>query len=85
MWISENEGAKFWLGNFTEMQNRGVKDILITCSDNLSGMSDAIAAVYPQMEHQICIVHQIRNNLIYVSYKDRKLLAADLKLIYTCI
>ncbi len=83
LWISENEGAKFWLGNFTEMKNRGVKDILIACSDNLTGMSDAIASVYPKTEHQICIVHQIRNSLKYVSYKDRKQLAADLKLIYT--
>lgn len=83
LWISENEGAKFWLGNFTEMKNRGVKDILIACSDNLSGMSEAILAVYPKTEHQLCIVHQIRNSLKYVSYKDRKLLAADLKLIYT--
>jgi len=83
LWISENEGAKFWLGNFTEMKNRGVKDILIACSDNLTGMSEAIASVYPKTEHQICIVHQIRNSLKYVSYKDRKQLAADLKLIYT--
>ncbi|WP_103897128.1 IS256 family transposase [Rickettsia fournieri] len=83
LWISENEGAKFWLGNFTEMKNRGVKDILIACSDNLSGMSEAILAVYPKTEHQLCIVHQIRNSLKYVSYKDRKQLAADLKLIYT--
>ncbi len=65
------------------MKNRGVKDILIACSDNLTGMSDAIASVYPKTEHQICIVHQIRNSLKYVSYKDRKQLAADLKLIYT--
>ncbi len=63
------------------MKNRGVKDILIACSDNLTGMSDAIASVYPKTEHQICIVHQIRNSLKYVSYKDRKQLAADLKLI----
>lgn len=83
LWISENEGAKFWLNNFTELKNRGVKDILIACSDNLSGMSEAIAAVYPKTEHQLCIVHQIRNSLLYVSYKDRKALAADLRLIYS--
>lgn len=85
LWISENEGAKFWLNNFTEMKNRGLKDILIACSDNLTGMSEAIVAVYPETEHQLCIVHQIRNSLTYVSYKDRKELAADLKLVYGSI
>ena len=85
LWISENEGAKFWLNNFTEMKNRGLKDILIACSDNLAGMSDAISAVYPQTEHQLCIVHQIRNSLAYVSYKDKKEVAADLKLVYSSI
>ena len=85
LWISENEGAKFWLNNFTEMKNRGLKDILIACSDNLTGMSEAIFAVYPQTEHQLCIVHQIRNSLSYVSYKDRKELAGDLKLVYGSI
>jgi putative transposase len=85
LWISENEGAKFWLNNFTEMKNRGLKDILIACSDNLTGMSEAISAVYPQTEHQLCIVHQIRNSLSYVSYKDRKELAADLKVVYGSI
>jgi putative transposase len=83
LWISENEGAKFWLGNLTELKNRGMQDILIACTDNLTGMSDAISAVYPKTEHQLCIVHQIRNSLKYVSYKDRKKLAADLKPIYT--
>jgi transposase-like protein len=82
LWISENEGAKFWLNNFTEMKNRGLKDILISCSDNLTGMSEAISAVYPETEHQLCIVHQIRSSLAYVSYKDRKKVAADLKLVY---
>lgn len=83
LWISENEGAKFWLGNLTEMRNRGMQDMLIACTDNLTGMSDAISAVYPNTEHQLCIVHQIRNSLKYVSYKDRKKLAQDLKPIYT--
>nr|WP_250311276.1 IS256 family transposase [Rickettsia endosymbiont of Oedothorax gibbosus] len=83
LWNSENEGAKFWLGNFTEMKNRGMQDMLIACSDNLTGMSEAIEAVFPKTEHQLCIVHQIRNSLKYVSYKDRKELAADLKPIYT--
>jgi transposase-like protein len=85
LWISENEGAKFWLNNFTEMKNRGLKDILIACSDNLAGMSEAISAVYPETEHQLCIVHQIRNSLAYVSYKDRKKVAADLKLVYSSV
>ncbi len=67
------------------MKDRGLKDILIACSDNLTGMSEAISAVYPQTEHQLCIVHQIRNSLSYVSYKDRKELAADLKLVYSSI
>jgi|TARA_B110000459_G_C16544714_1_gene463710 putative transposase len=82
LWISENEGAKFWLSNLTEMKNRGMSDMLIACTDNLTGMSDAIAAVYPKCEHQLCIVHQIRNSLKFVSYKDRKELVADLKPIY---
>lgn len=85
LWISENEGAKFWLANLTEMKNRGMQDMLIACSDNLTGMSDAIAAVYPKCQHQLCIVHQIRNSLRYVSYKDRKQVAADLKPIYQAI
>lgn len=83
LWISENEGAKFWLGNLTELKNRGMQDMLIACTDNLTGMSDAIAAVYPKTEHQLCIVHQIRNSMKYVSYKDRKQIASDLKPIYT--
>jgi len=82
LWISENEGAKFWLSNLTEMKNRGMNDILIACTDNLTGMSDAIAAVYPKCEHQLCTVHQIRNSLKFVSYRDRKELVADLKPIY---
>lgn len=72
LWISENEGAKFWLGNLTEMKNRGLQDILVACSDNLVGMSEAIKSVYPKTEYQLCIVHQIRNSLKFVSYKDKK-------------
>ena len=68
LWTSENEGAKFWLSNFTEMKNRGLKDILIACTDNLTGISDAIAAVFPKTEHQLCIVHQIRNSLKYTLF-----------------
>ena len=85
LWMSENEGSKFWLSNLTEMKNRGLNDVLIACTDNLTGMSDAISAVFPKTEHQLCIVHQIRNSLKYVSYKHRKTLVADLKLIYTAV
>lgn len=82
LWISENEGAKFWLNNLTEMKNRGMNDMLLACTDNLTGMTEAISAVYPKCEHQLCIVHQIRNSLKYVTYKDRKELAGDLRPIY---
>ena len=85
LWISENEGSKFWLGVFTELKNRGVSDILIACTDDLTGMTELISAVFPKTQHQLCIVHQIRNSLKYVSYKDRKELAADLKPIYTAV
>ncbi|MDP8182064.1 IS256 family transposase, partial [Pasteurella atlantica] len=70
LWISENEGAKFWLGVLTELQNRGVKDILITCVDGLTGFPDAINAVYPKTKIQLCIVHMVRNSMKYVPYKD---------------
>lgn len=83
LWMSENEGSKFWLANLTELKNRGMQDMLIACTDNLTGMSESIAAVYPKTEHQLCVVHQIRNSLKYVSYRDRKELSADLKPIYT--
>lgn len=83
MWISENEGAKFWLGVLTEIKNRGVNDIFIACVDGLSGFPEAIEAVYPKTQVQSCIVHMVRNSLKYVSYKDRKVLAHDLKQIYT--
>jgi putative transposase len=83
LWISLTEGAKFWLGNLTELKNRGVQDIFITCTDNLTGMNEAITAVFPKTNHQLCIVHQIRNSLKFVSYKDFKKVTADLKTIYT--
>lgn len=70
IWINETEGAKFWLSVFTELKNRGLQDILIVCSDNLTGMSDAIASVYPKADHQLCIVHQIRNSMKYTSYNS---------------
>ncbi|EHD1695035.1 IS256 family transposase [Vibrio vulnificus] len=82
MWLSENEGAKFWLSVLTELQNRGVKDILIACVDGLKGFPDAINAVYPQTQIQLCIVHMVRNSVRYVPWKDYKAVTADLKRIY---
>lgn len=85
MWVGENESAKFWLGVLNDLKSRGVKDILINCVDNLSGFSEAIAAVYPQTDVQKCIVHQIRNSMKHVSYKDLKAVAATLKPIYKAV
>ena len=82
LWISQDEGSKYWLGVFTELKNRGLQDIFIACTDNLKGMSDAIQAIYPETKHQLCIVHQIRNSLKYVPYKDKKEVARELKKIY---
>ncbi len=83
LWSAENEGAKFWLTVLTELQNRGVKDIFIACVDGLKGFTESIEAVFPETITQLCIVHQIRNSLTYISYKDRKAVVADLKPIYT--
>jgi putative transposase len=83
MWMSENEGAKFWLSVFTELQNRGMKDCFIACVDGLTGLPEAIEAVFPQTRVQLCMVHLVRNSLRYVSYKHRKAVAADLKAIYS--
>ncbi len=83
IWIGENESAKFWLSVLNELKNRGVSDILIVCVDNLTGFTDAIAACYPEAEVQKCIVHQIRNSIRYVSYKDVKKITAALKPVYT--
>lgn len=85
MWLSENEGAKFWLGVLTELQNRGVKDILIACVDGLKGFPDAISAVYPQAQVQLCIVHMVRNSMKYVPWKDYKAVTTDLKRIYQSV
>jgi len=82
IWIEKNEGAKFWLSVFTELKNRGVQDVLIACVDGLKGLPEAIEAVFPQAEVQLCIVHMARNSLKFVSYKDRKKIAADLKNVY---
>ena len=83
LWTAENEGAKFWLSVLTELVTRGVKDILIACVDGLKCFTEAIESVFPETITQICIVHQIRNSLTYVSYKDRKTVVSDLKPIYT--
>lgn len=83
LWISKNEGAKFWLGVMTELNNRGVKDIFIACVDGLKGFPEAIGTIYPETEVQLCIVHMIRNSTKYVNWKDRKELCADLRTIYT--
>ena len=80
--VGDNESSKYWLSVLNDLKNRGVKDILIICADGLTGMKEAIAAAYPQTEYQRCIVHQVRNTLKYVSEKDRKPFAADLKTIY---
>jgi transposase-like protein len=82
MWIAENEGAKFWLSVLTELNQRGVEDILITCVDGLKGFPDAINTVFPQTHIQLCIVHMVRNSLKYVSWKDYKVVTADLKRVY---
>lgn len=82
MWIAENEGAKFWLNVLTELQQRGVEDIFIACVDGLKGFPEAINAVFPQTNVQLCIVHMVRNSLKYVSWKDYKAVTTDLKQVY---
>ena len=81
-YVGDSESAKYWTTILNELKNRGVKDILILCADGLKGLKESIATVYPMTEFQRCIVHMIRNTLQYVSYKDRKELAKDLKQIY---
>jgi transposase-like protein len=85
IWMSENEGSKFWLSILTELQTRGVKEIFIASVDGLKGFPEAINTVYPDTKVQLCIVHMVRNSLKYVSYKDYKAVTADLKRIYTSI
>lgn len=80
--IGENESSKYWLGVLNDLKNRGVKDVMVICADGLTGIKEAIAAAYPDTEYQRCIVHQVRNTLKYVSYKEMKAFAADLKTIY---
>ena len=82
IWIGEAEGAKFWLSVCNDLSNRGVKDILIACMDGLKGLPEAIKAVFPEVSIQSCIVHQIRNSIKYISYKNKKEFMADLKTVY---
>lgn len=83
MWAAETEGAKFWLSILTELKNRGVKDILIACVDGLKGFPEAIEAAFPKTQVQLCIVHLVRHSLNFVSWKQRKEMADDLKSIYS--
>ena len=80
--MKANEGSKFWLSVLTELQNRGLRDILIACVDGLKGFPDAINSVFPQTKIQLCIVHMVRNSVRYVPWKDYKPVTADLKRIY---
>lgn len=82
MYISESEGADFWLQVLTDLDNRGLKDILIACTDNLRGFTDAVLSVFPKAQVQLCIVHQIRNSLKYIASKDQKEFMRDLELVY---
>ena len=85
LWISENEGSKFWLSVLTELNNRGVRDIFIACVDGLTGFPDAINTVFPKTKIQLCIVHLVRNSLRYVPHKDMKAVATDLKSVYRAV
>jgi putative transposase len=82
MWAADNEGAKFWMQVVTELKNRGVSDIFIACVDGLKGFPEAIEAVFPQTQVQLCMVHLVRHSLRYVSHKDRKAVAEELKAVY---
>jgi putative transposase len=82
MYVSESEGANFWLTVLTDLKARGVKDILIVCTDNLNGFSEAILSIFPKTEVQSCVIHQIRNSLKYVLCKDKKEFMKDLKKVY---
>ena len=85
MWVGENESAKYWATVLNSLKNRGIEDIFIACTDNLTGFSTAIEAVFPKTEIQNCIIHQLRNSSKYVSYKDIKALMADLKTVYAAV
>jgi transposase-like protein len=83
LWIAETEGSKFWLSVFNEIKNRGVQDCFIACVDGLKGLPEAIEAVFPKTQVQLCIVHKLRNSFKYVPWKDRKAVAKDLKAVYS--
>ena len=83
LWVGRNEGAKYWLGVLTELANRGVKDVFVVCVDGLKGFPEAVEAVFPNAQVQLCIVHLVRDSLDYVPWKDRKRVAAGLREIYT--
>lgn len=85
IWIGDNESSKFWLGILNELKNRGVNDVLMFCVDGLTGLRDAITAVFPKSEVQRCIIHQLRNSFKYVSYKDLKEFSSDFKGVYTAV
>jgi len=85
IWIGESESASFWMSVCNDLRNRGVEDILIICKDGLSGFSEAISAVFPKSNIQLCVIHQIRNSLKYVSYKDERELMKDLKKVYQAL
>ena len=85
MRVGENESARYWASVLNGLRNRGVEDIFIACTDNLTGFSNAIEAVFPKTEIQNCIIHQLRNSTKYVSYKDIKALVADLKAVYAAV
>ena len=85
MWVGENESAKYWATVLNSLRNRGVEDVFIACTDNLSGFSNAIEAVFPKADIQNCIIHQLRNSSKYVFYKDLKALMADLKEVYAAV
>jgi len=82
LWIAQNEGSKFWLSVFNELKNRGVQDCFIACMDGLKGLPEAVEAVFPLTQVQLCIVHKVRNSLKYVPWKERKAVARDLRAIY---
>jgi transposase-like protein len=83
IWISESESAKFWMGVLSDMKNRGVDDIFIVCVDGLKGFPDAIKAIYPQADVQVCVVHMIRHTVMFIPHKDREAFCQDLQRVYT--
>lgn len=83
LWIAQSEGAKFWLSVFNELKTCGMEDCFIACMDGLKGLPEAVEAVYPETRVQLCIIHQVRNSLRYVSWRVRKAVAKGLREIYT--